>query len=283
MIDLASFPFRRLRQTFIIVGLTSLLLLTSCYPVKINEVVTLEKNGSSTAHITYGIYIPSSLSEISTKKQFEEINKAARATTGISDFDLRISTEKVNGTNVLLIYRATIGFTTLSSLGDLAKEISQCPEIQPLLEKSGQKLLIWNGKLKSFLSPNKATLTRTFPLPPANTAPPVRMTLSAPGNKAEPDFLFLYTLPEKPEESNAQQVLNDGKTLLWTYNFKDIPQEQPNMSLTLSPWYILPQNTLAGLAGLLTGAIIATIFTILRRVKKKREKAHNKATTHITA
>lgn len=258
-----------------------ILSLCSCFPVKIKEIITLNEDGSGTALITYGIYQPSKNNTLDTKKLFEEINEAARATTGITSFDLRLATNKVGEDGHLYVYTATMGFDLPGALTELASELSECPEIKKTLPTPDTKLLHWDWSMDSFFPPNCATIIRDLPLPPAGTIAPIKICLQPPGKEKEPDFVFLYTFPDKPVHSNAHTSLNEGKTLLWNYNFQDIPQEKPFLSFALTPWYLLPQNTMVGLAGLITGALLATIFTIIRRARKK--SSQKKSSSHITS
>lgn len=248
------------------------LILTSCYPVKVNEIVTLEKNGSGAALLSYGLYMPDEQQIPQSRKFFEEVNEAARKTNGITAFNLHISHNKINDNASFVLYTATIQFDLSSALPSLVKNISQCPSLKTILEKTGTPLLSTDWSLESFLRPDKMVIQRQLPLPVGGNKPPVTVTPSNPEKHKEKDFLFMYTFPEKPENNNAQQILNDGKTLIWSYDLDQLPQEPQYQTFTLNSWHLLPQNTLVGLGGILTGAILATLFTILRRKKKKRTK-----------
>lgn len=240
------FSFLRLASCLILMS-AALFLLPSCLNIKGQESVTLYENGSGQALFQY-LFTPGKYSKQEIEGYLKQVNLLAGDTQGISGFNASYqeNTETGTRTGYLQIGLTFDGLFPLSRLIGKVSEISS-----PLAAEVSRAALQTNTKIAGL---NAVELSRDIAAPEQGTT----------------EIVTMLTLPESPSASNASLTTNNGKTLVW--KLAPSPSTPVSQTFTLSPWYILPQTTLAGMGGILAGAAAALVMIKIRKKKKGAKK-----------
>lgn len=235
------------------------LLLPSCLKIHVNESVSLNKDGSGTMQMQYSLPMSEDLGK-KTGEFLKELTLAANNTKGILSFSSKNSGSPTQPNLLFSIQFEHL--RALTKLKDSIQEIAPRYFPESSSESVSKALFDISWKIKGLTT---IEISRPINLPPA-------------GNNGEAFYgdsalTFMYSLPEPPAYSNAHHTSQDGTLLIWKFKPSEFKKgDTPSIVFTLSPWYILPQNTLAGLAGILLGLIAGLVYGLIRRKKRGQKK-----------
>ena len=230
----------------------ALLFLGGCFPLQTAETIVLNPNGTGNALFYLKSPGAKPLGQNPTV-QAQKLLTLAQDTSGISSGD---------------IYEVSPQGITL------ALEFTQAYALKNFLDKAQaegfiqEKHLVFNDWDWHFISFLEVELTRTVPYQYKDGKRHYASSMQ-----------FTYTLPEASKKHNAHNQID--KTLIWRFTQKEL-EESPNLpvlSFSLAPWYLVPQNTLIGVLGGLSGACIAGLYILIRKIffKKKSPKKKTRA------